>query len=227
MSKEGISARNLKIRVEVGVLEINELTHTISFDFVLFCQWDAPGLEPDISAYDKFSQMSAPPPWRPGVLFFNLKSKDIMEETFFINKKKALCSASLNWILTISETLELERFPFDRQILKVFCDFECAIEAYPDTEPSPRSFPKEQLRCICDISNWTLGGLELTIDNNDKDDDDDIVSSSTLVCVMLVLQRYCTPLTLVIGGALCPEIAAIMTRRSAFPRSGWRSTSAW
>ena len=73
--------------------------------------------------------------------------------------------AFLNWTVTIHEPLEVNRFPFDRQILK--CSFfsdNCKMVGWDPEIPPPPLCPERLLTCQCGAfygyTNWTLHGLK-------------------------------------------------------------------
>jgi len=146
--------------VECSLLKVDELSNRLTFDFVLYFVWTPPtaGIKPSSSEEggEAFVQTKQKPPWFPVVSFYNLEDKSVMEETFFANANGSY-ACLINWVLRVNETLELERFPYDRQMCKVMLDIP-SVRAVPIPEQFvvPSNFPRDQMRCIADIGNWIL-----------------------------------------------------------------------
>ena len=173
----------LQFKVECGLVKIDELSHSIDFDFVLYFLWEkqpeAGGAAGAEASSTDFVKRKQPFDWMPEASFFNLQSKTVMEESFF--ESATHCAALLNWILTVKETLELERFPYDRQLIKVTFEVPAVrLVPYASDAPAPSTFPSSQMSFITDVPNWLVDDCSLTMNGEDSSTETEIYLEARL-----------------------------------------------
>ena len=115
----------------------------------------------------------------PEASFYNLQSKTVMEESYF--ESATHCATLMNWILTVKETLELERFPYDRQLIKVTFEVPAVrLVPYASDAPAPSTFPSSQMSFITDVPNWFLDDCSLTMNGEDSSTETEIFLEARL-----------------------------------------------
>lgn len=158
---------NVYFQLQCSVLKVDALSNTITFDTVLCFTWTPPISTQSENSINEFVKTKNVPSWQPDVNFFELKSKTVMEESFFFNKHSGAHACFLNWVLLVNETLELEHFPYDRQFLKIIVEIP-GVKSIPcpsrsDTFVLPGSFPEDQMECFVEIGNWDIEDANLSL----------------------------------------------------------------
>jgi len=106
--------------------------------------------------------------WKPDVMFLNLKDSKLMDQKAYMNGDTGATALTVNWVLEVSETLELECFPYDRQIIKFDMEVSGAIikpipeefyvvgpEDILDGIHLPKSFERTHMTARVDLGNWS------------------------------------------------------------------------
>ena len=111
--------------------------------------------------------------WIPAYTFYNLTGeKNLVEETVYANEATGDVYLFQNWVITIQEGLELQKFPFDRQIFQVI--FQCGNAIYRPFPPGsreggPPSFPAAdddltEVFLVVESSMWILHDVVASVE---------------------------------------------------------------
>ena len=120
---------------------------------------------------------------------------------------------TMNWVIECYETVELNQFPFDRQLAKVSFNMNgCRLVRNRSIAdggvPSPESFPfpDDQTQCFVSLGNWDLNDIEgfLEVSTNKSVVDSEVTCiielsripwfylwNIVLVIFLLVLSSFC------------------------------------
>ena len=106
------------VLVHLELLQVNDVEETFDLDFVFITQWIEPESNDD-SDFEHMTQLEDKPHWTPSLLFHETSGemKILLEPSYF--RRKNILYSYNNWIITFKENMELRRFPFDRQLLRV------------------------------------------------------------------------------------------------------------
>jgi hypothetical protein len=115
------------VKVNNTLKGISDLNQTFTCDLVVHLAWEIKehGTADDRNkAHNhkkKVRMTRSAPDWTPILEFENLLSQEVSHESYSFygdkERKNGVYTAKINWIIVVSEPLELQRFPFDRQIL--------------------------------------------------------------------------------------------------------------
>lgn len=149
--------RDLYARVKYGILKICDVEQKIMLDFELLLTWDEidDGRAKEFPIVTKLDHHSIESlEFIPQCYFISAEYSEISEPDIYrINNTYYFFG---NWHVDVRDPLELERFPYDRQILK--CKFFCAAaDTYPWNAESKRPLPEvfEQYSSVAEIY-WDL-----------------------------------------------------------------------
>ena len=106
------------VLVHLELLQVNDVQETFDLDFVFITQWIEPESTDDKN-FEHMTQLEEKPHWTPSLLFHETSGemKTLLEPSYF--RRKNVFYSYNNWIITFKENMELHRFPFDRQLLRV------------------------------------------------------------------------------------------------------------
>lgn len=134
--------KDVGVVVEIDLLKIDDMEENFLVDYHMNLQWKVKPSKED-KEYGEMSNLVADdeiPEWKPDVQFYNVMDGQevCVPPKYFRRKNYLFCY--YNWKLTIRESLEFQRFPFDRQILpvvafstnSVFIDYDTSL-GVPDS----------------------------------------------------------------------------------------------
>lgn len=139
----------LFVRFRLDVYEVDAVTQVITFSLKLFFKWVEP-ITPEVAdraehnthkqqaIYEDIeaSQLE----WTPTFFFKNLMEKTDIAEHYSICRASGTVIGVFEYVLKIREILELQRFPFDRQLLKLDVYCKCPLQQWmvdPDAPEPP------------------------------------------------------------------------------------------
>ena len=113
------NSRIVYISAKCFVNSMDDMAGQVIFDFCIVAEWlDSPG--DGTAPSNKYTICDKGDfKWSPDICFYNLSDQTSTEETYYLNKFTGSGCAVFNWILTSPQVFELQRFPYDRQILTI------------------------------------------------------------------------------------------------------------
>ena len=125
--------KNVFIKVLCNITEVLEVEQKFITDFNAIEAWYVEPSKTD-QEYTKFTNLTLPetkPKWVPDMTFYNGESELVSEQEYY--RYKNVYFKFLNMKVTTNEVLELQRFPFDRQVLHIIFDSQNSnILSMPD-----------------------------------------------------------------------------------------------
>ena len=167
--------KKVGILVQLELIKVSDVDQTFVLDFCLTSQWIEPSADDD-KQYDVMTQLMEKPTWTPSLQFYGTVGEmtTLLEPSYFRCKNVYYCY--YNWIITFKDTLEMERFPFDRQILNVngFSINSDFIDFMPEYGIPPCVFEEHVNTCIrlkSQKDSWLAENvsLEVSKDGNDSE----------------------------------------------------------
>jgi len=130
-SKGQSSKKYISFGTVLNVQKIDDISQNITIDFVM---WSYMKHTPKPSAKNMLLKTSmAKLEWVPEFIFFSLTEEaKLILEFVYTNENTGDVYVFQNWILKIQEGLELQKFPFDRQMFSVrFQCINCMYRPFP------------------------------------------------------------------------------------------------
>lgn len=158
--------------IQVVIVKIDELNNSITFDVLIYFSWAPATWTFDVNTSSQFARVAESSlDWVPEVNFYSVKEKTATEMSYFVDPSSGCTSSIMNWVIDCYETLELQQFPFDRQLAKMTL-FLTDVRLTPMRSlanggvPCPKSFPPpaKQTECIVDLGNWDLNGMKSSLE---------------------------------------------------------------
>ena len=159
--------------------EVDDVQQVITFSFNLFCKWVEPSLSAESPSHrSSFSGSGKSPfedaqrhdlPWTPTFFFANMLEMNIVRENYSLNRSDGTVIAVICYVLKIKEILELSRFPFDRQVLKLdISSYRCHIEPWNEEKYNrePSFVTPHVTSAGFYNAMWTLERYDAEINNN-------------------------------------------------------------
>ena len=114
--------KNVFIKVFCNITEVLEVEQKFITDFNAIEAWyvDASKSDEEYPEITNLTLEEKKPKWVPDMTFFNGESELVSEQEYY--RYKNIFFKYLNMKVTTNEVLELERFPFDRQVLHIKFD---------------------------------------------------------------------------------------------------------
>lgn len=161
--------------VQLELIKVDDVTQRFDMDFGLITQWIEPERDDDCD-YSEMTRLNEKPIWTPELLFYGTTGEmtNLLEPSYF--RLKNIYYGYNNWIITFKDTLELERFPFDRQVLNIrgFSTNAEFIDFQPELGIPPCVFESHAysaIRLIAPHDTWLAESVscECTKEGNDSE----------------------------------------------------------
>jgi len=120
---------------QCNIQKIDDMNQCIIVDFTIYSYMKQKAKPDGVDEMTKteLGKLS----WVPAYTFYCLTGeKTMIEETVYANEATGDVYLIQNWVITIQEALELQKFPFDRQIFSVM--FSCGNAIYCPFPPGSR-----------------------------------------------------------------------------------------
>eukprot|EP00041_Stephanoeca_diplocostata_P026015 m.693544 g.693544 ORF g.693544 m.693544 type:complete len:390 (+) comp22873_c0_seq13:170-1339(+) len=169
------------IRLQCCVLRIDDLQQSCKVDITAFYHYrrdaDANRTHSPNSKINgpRIRRLRDSKAWRPRVNFLNVLDQTVLlEDTLFEDTSTGTRFGVLNWVVVLDEKLELQRFPFDRQIFTVTSEWiDAELVPWDSNELPPSTFPESdetvEIVSISESALWKLcrGKVESEFLSND------------------------------------------------------------
>jgi hypothetical protein len=162
--------KDVFIKINCGLIDVLEVEQKFISDFSVIEAWYV-----DDNKDDKFPQLISltedgkKPDWKPDMTFYNSEFELMMDPEFY--RYKNIYFKFLNTKVTANEILELQHFPFDRQVLHLkFDSLNSNILPMPNdllhqlSLGLPRHY-ENIFEVVNDVTKYTLDDADIVIDD--------------------------------------------------------------
>ncbi len=162
---------NVYLKIDCNITEVLEVDQKFITDFNAIEAWYVEPSKEDAKYSAEIFNLTVDedkPKWVPDLTFFNGESELVSEQEYY--RYKNIYFKYLNMKVTTNEVLELERFPFDRQVLHIKFDSQNSnILPMPDdlhalTKNYGKAY-KNIFRVRTIVTKYKLDNAEIVIDD--------------------------------------------------------------
>eukprot|EP00457_Paulinella_chromatophora_P009270 gb/GEZN01009332.1/.p1 GENE.gb/GEZN01009332.1/~~gb/GEZN01009332.1/.p1 ORF type:complete len:416 (+),score=42.68 gb/GEZN01009332.1/:29-1276(+) len=159
----------VQIQVQVTVVKIDDRLERVTTNVEVVVHYQ---VEPQPEAKEhEFTVGSSPPTdWSPQLRWYNSVEENQLELSYYHCLKSGLVMYYHDMIVVFREALELQRFPFDRQLLKVIlgssnCELTQLVLSKDIWLPEAARDTCAKCAVTGDAAGWKLVGNEMCIEN--------------------------------------------------------------
>eukprot|EP01031_Cornospumella_fuschlensis_P027817 gene27817-33593_t len=167
--------RNVFFRICHSVYNIDGVGQVVEFGTTLFLRWVDANHATKGGSLNLRKIKRAELKWQPSLLLWYTIERSVIGTSVFVRESDGTVVMCLDYLLKVRELLELGRFPFDRQCVKLTITSDCNMQIWDIDKDADLLLPsvfssavEAPFSILCRGSNWRTDRIDVCMESSSE-----------------------------------------------------------